>query len=287
MKNKMRNIIYTISFFICLFSYSQFDRSKIPSSGPSPEINLGEPTEYELKNGLKIILVKNSKLPRVFFNLFIDSQPIFEGEKAGISSITSSLIGKGTKNISKDRFLDEIDFMGANLSLSATGAFGSSLSKFFPKLLDMTADGLFNPVFDIEEFTKSKERLIEGIKSDENSVPAAARRVANILAYGKNHPISEYPTEKSINNIEFDDIEKFFKSNFKPNNSYMVVVGDFDIDATIKQIEALFKKWKKGKVTSSKFLSNSATKTAIHFIDMPNAIPVSYTHLTLPTIYSV
>tara|TARA_A200000113_G_C8866707_1_gene355071 strand:- start:429 stop:2513 length:2085 start_codon:yes stop_codon:yes gene_type:complete len=272
MKNKMRNIIYTISFFICLFSYSQFDRSKIPSSGPSPEINLGEPTEYELKNGLKIILVKNSKLPRVFFNLFIDSQPIFEGEKAGISSITSSLIGKGTKNISKDRFLDEIDFMGANLSLSATGAFGSSLSKFFPKLLDMTADGLFNPVFDIEEFTKSKERLIEGIKSDENSVPAAARRVANILAYGKNHPISEYPTEKSINNIEFDDIEKFFKSNFKPNNSYMVVVGDFDIDATIKQIEALFKKWKKGKVTSSKFLSNSATKTAIHFIDMPNAI---------------
>lgn len=268
----MRNIIYTISFFICLFSYSQFDRSKIPSSGPSPEINLGEPTEYELKNGLKIILVKNSKLPRVFFNLFIDSQPIFEGEKAGISSITSSLIGKGTKNISKDKFLDEIDFMGANLSLSATGAFGSSLSKFFPKLLDMTADGLFNPVFDIEEFTKSKERLIEGIKSDENSVPAAARRVANILAYGKNHPISEYPTEKSINNIEFDDIEKFFKSNFKPNNSYMVVVGDFDIDATIKQIEALFKKWKKGKVTSSKFLSNSATKTAIHFIDMPNAI---------------
>ncbi len=272
MKNKMRNIIYTISFFICLFSYSQFDRSKIPSSGPSPEINLGEPTEYELKNGLKIILVKNSKLPRVFFNLFIDSQPIFEGEKAGISSITSSLIGKGTKNISKDKFLDEIDFMGANLSLSATGAFGSSLSKFFPKLLDMTADGLFNPVFDIEEFTKSKERLIEGIKSDENSVPAAARRVANILAYGKNHPISEYPTEKSINNIEFDDIEKFFKSNFKPNNSYMVVVGDFDIDATIKQIEALFKKWKKGKVTSSKFLSNSATKTSIHFIDMPNAI---------------
>ncbi len=272
MKNKMRNIIYTISFFICLFSYSQFDRSKVPSSGPSPEINLGEPVEYELKNGLKIILVQNSKLPRVFFNLFIDSQPIFEGEKAGISSITSSLLGKGTKNISKDKFLDEIDFMGANLNLSATGAFGSSLSKFFPKLLEMASDGLFNPVFDNEEFIKSKERLIEGIKSDENSVPAAARRVANILAYGKNHPRSEYATEKSINNIEFDDIEKFFRSNFKPNNSYMVVVGDFNVDTTIKQIETLFKKWKKGKITYSKFLSNPPSKTAIHFIDMPNAI---------------
>ena len=272
MKNKMRNIIYTISFFICLFSYSQFDRSKVPSSGPAPEINLGEPVEYELKNGLKIILVQNSKLPRVFFNLFIDSQPIFEGEKAGILSITSSLLGKGTKNVSKDKFLDEIDFMGANLNLSATGAFGSSLSKFFPKLLEMASDGLFNPVFDNEEFIKSKERLIEGIKSDENSVPAAARRVGNILAYGKNHPRSEYATEKSINNIEFGDIEKFFRLNFKPNNSYMVVVGDFDVDATIKQIEILFKKWKRGKISYSEFSSNPPTKTAIHFIDMPNAI---------------
>ena len=268
----MRNIIYTISFFICLFSYSQFDRSKVPSSGPAPEINLGEPVEYELKNGLKIILVQNSKLPRVFFNLFIDSQPIFEGEKAGISSITSSLLGKGTKNVSKDKFLDEIDFMGANLNLSATGAFGSSLSKFFPKLLEMASDGLFNPVFDNEEFIKSKERLIEGIKSDENSVPAAARRVGNILAYGKNHPRSEYATEKSINNIEFGDIEKFFRLNFKPNNAYMVVVGDFDVDTTIKQIEILFKKWKRGKISSSEFSSNPPTKTAIHFIDMPNAI---------------
>ncbi len=272
MKNKMRNIIYTISFFICLFSYSQFDRSKVPSSGPAPEINLGEPVEYELKNGLKIILVQNSKLPRVFFNLFIDSQPIFEGEKAGILSITSSLLGKGTKNVSKDKFLDEIDFMGANLNLSATGAFGSSLSKFFPKLLEMASDGLFNPVFDNEEFIKSKERLIEGIKSDENSVPAAARRVGNILAYGKNHPRSEYATEKSINNIEFGDIEKFFRLNFKPNNSYMVVVGDFDVDTTIKQIEILFKKWKRGKISYSEFSSNPPTKTAIHFIDMPNAI---------------
>ena len=272
MKNKMRNIIYTISFFICLFSYSQFDRSKVPSSGPAPEINLGEPVEYELKNGLKIILVQNSKLPRVFFNLFIDSQPIFEGEKAGISSITSSLLGKGTKNVSKDKFLDEIDFMGANLNLSATGAFGSSLSKFFPKLLEMASDGLFNPVFDNEEFIKSKERLIEGIKSDENSVPAAARRVGNILAYGKNHPRSEYATEKTINNIEFGDIEKFFRLNFKPNNSYMVVVGDFDVDPTIKQIEILFKKWKRGKISYSEFSSNPPTKTAIHFIDMPNAI---------------
>ena len=66
---------------------------------------------------------------------------------------------------------------------------------------------MLNPIFDEEEYSKSKDRLIEGIKADENSVTAAARRVTeNILAYGKNHPNSEYLTKESINNIAFNDM---------------------------------------------------------------------------------
>ena len=160
-------------------------RTTIPESGPTPEINLGEPIKYELKNGMKLILVKNNKLPRVFFNLFIDRQPLYEGEKAGISLLTSDLLGKGTKNISKDEFIEKIDFMGANLNLSASGASGSSLSKFFPDLIDLLADGLFNPIFDQDEFAKSLDRFKEGIKADENSVPAAAEELKVFLPMEK------------------------------------------------------------------------------------------------------
>ena len=268
----MKKFLYVAFALFTFISFSQVDRTKIPESGPTPEINLGEPIKYELKNGMKLILVKNNKLPRVFFNLFIDRQPLYEGEKAGISLLTSDLLGKGTKNISKDEFIEKIDFMGANLNLSASGASGSSLSKFFPDLIDLLADGLFNPVFDQDEFTKSLDRFKEGIKADENSVPAAARRVESILAYGKNHPNSEYTTIESLNNIKFDDIEPFFNKNFLPNNSYMVIIGDFDVDSTINQIEKLFKKWKKGKISEEAIKTNSNSKTAIHFIDMPNAI---------------
>ena len=192
---------------------------------------------------MKLILVKNNKLPRVFFNLFIDRQPLYEGEKAGISLLTSDLLGKGTKNISKDEFIEKIDFMGANLNLSASGASGSSLSKFFPDLIDLLADGLFNPIFDQDEFTKSLDRFKEGIKADENSVPAAARRVESILAYGKNHPNAEYTSESSINNISFDDLEPYFKKRFIPNNAYMVIIGDVKAEETKERITSLFGKW--------------------------------------------
>ena len=52
----------------------------------------------------------------------------------------------------------------------------------------------------------------------------------------------------------------------------MVIIGDFDVDSTINQIEKLFKKWKKGKISEEAIKTNSNSKTAIHFIDMPNAI---------------
>ena len=268
----MKKFLYIIFILFTSISLSQVDRTKVPKSGATPEINLGEAVKYELKNGMKLILVKNDKLPRVFFNLFIDSQPILEGEKAGISAVTSDLLGKGTKSTSKDEFIEKIDFMGANLSLSSSGASGSSLSKFFPELLEMLADGLLNPVFSKEEFEKSLDRFKEAIKADENSVPAAARRVENILAYGKNHPNSEYSTSESLENIQFDDVEPFYKKNFIPNNSYMIIIGDFMVEKTIDEIEKLFKKWKKGNSIEYKIKSNINSKTAIHFVDMPNAI---------------
>jgi predicted Zn-dependent peptidase len=268
----MKKFLYIIFILFTSISLSQVDRTKVPKSGATPEINLGEAVKYELKNGMKLILVKNDKLPRVFFNLFIDSQPILEGEKAGISAVTSDLLGKGTKSTSKDEFIEKIDFMGANLNLSSSGASGSSLSKFFPELLEMLADGLLNPVFSKEEFEKSLERFKEAIKADENSVPAAARRVENILAYGKNHPNSEYSTSESLENIQFDDVEPFYKKNFIPNSSYMIIIGDFIVEKTIDKIEKLFKKWKKGNSMEYKIKSNINSKTAIHFVDMPNAI---------------
>lgn len=277
----MKNITYTrFKRYILLaallasnFIYSQVDRSQIPPSGPDPEIKLGQPYEYELSNGLKLIIVENNKLPRASVNLFIDSQSYSSDGKTGIGSITSSLLGKGTKNILKDDFIEEIDFMGSTLSLYTTGAYGSSLSKYFPRILELLADGLLNPVFDEEEFKKEKDRLLESIKENEKSVTSIARRVGDIIIYGKNHPNAEYTSESSINNISFKDLEPYFKKRFIPNNAYMVIIGDIKAEETKERILDLFSKWEKGEViTEDITVNNSFDQTEIHFIDMPNAI---------------
>ena len=273
MITRFTKYILLIALVASNFIFSQVDRSQIPPSGPDPEIKLGQPYEYELTNGLKLIIVENNKLPRASVNLFIDSQSYSSDGKTGIGSITSSLLGKGTKNISKDDFIEEIDFMGSTLALYTTGAYGSSLSKYFPRLLELLADGLLNPVFDLEEFTKEKERLLESIKENEKNVRTIASRVGDIIIYGKNHPNAEYTSESSISNISFDDLEVYFKKRFIPNNAYMVIIGDVNAEETKDRIVGLFSKWEKGKIITEDITVNSSfEQTEIHFIDMPNAI---------------
>jgi predicted Zn-dependent peptidase len=55
----------------------------IPQPTPSapPTIKIGKSNNFELKNGLKVMVVENHKLPRVQFRLSLDNMPYAEGDK--------------------------------------------------------------------------------------------------------------------------------------------------------------------------------------------------------------
>lgn len=271
----MKNIYINFLLLICVgLSYGQIDRTKPPVSGPMPTIELGTPIEFQLKNGLKVLMVENKKLPRVTANLLIDNPPFSGSDKNGIYSMTSSILGKGTESISKDVFVEKIDFMGASLSINAGGAFASSISRFFPTVLEMMADGALNPLFSQDEFEKEKAKTIEGIKSNAKSVGQIARRVENVLAFGKDHPNGKYITEESVNNISLDDVKSFYSENYIPNNAYLVIIGDFNPKKVQKSVKNLFSKWKKAKNVSLKKWTDAkeSKNLTLNFVDVPNAI---------------
>jgi len=190
----MKNKIFTIItlFFISIGATAQLDRSKQPKPGPAPKISLESPTTFQLKNGLKVMVVENHKLPRVAYTLTLDNPPILEGDKSGTSTLLGSMLGNGTTSITKDTFNEEIDFLGARLSFGSQFAFASCLSKYSDRILQLMADAAINPLLTEEEFEKEKEKLIEGLKTEEKSVDAVASRVGPALAYGVQHPYGEF-----------------------------------------------------------------------------------------------
>lgn len=248
------------------------DRTQ-PKPGPAPKINIKKPVSFVLPNGLKVLVVEDHKLPRVSYSLSIDNAPNAEGTKKGVDNLTSSLAGNGTKTISKDAFNEEIDFLGADINFSSNGASASGLSKYSKRILELMAAGCLQPNFTQEEFDKEKDKLIEGLKTQEKSVPAVAGRVENVLVYGKDHPYGEYLTEETINNVSLSDVRTNYATYFVPEKAYLVIIGDVNYKDTKKMVEKLFSSWVKAKAPQQTYSTPSNVQyTQINFVDMPNAV---------------
>ena len=269
----MKKIVLLSAFLIVGLTHAQIDRSKQPKSGPAPEINLESPQQFSLKNGLTVLVVENNKLPRVSIRLSIDNPLLVEGDKAGVRSLLTQMMGKGSKTISKDDFNEEIDFMGARLFFNSNGAVAGSLTRYFPRVLEMMADAAMNPNFLQEEFEKERDILLEGIKSQEKDVKAAARRVENLLSYGAQHPSGEFVNKESVESVSLADIKQWYKKVFLPNKAYLVVVGDVEFKTVKKQITKAFKTWEEGTLAESIFPEPVNAETVeIDFVEMPNAV---------------
>ncbi len=271
MKNR---IILLITTMLITFGVSaQLDRSIQPVGGPTPKIKLDKPKEFKLKNGIKVLVVENHKLPRVSYSLRIDGTPILEGEKAGVLSILGEMLGNGTTSIEKDVFNEEIDYLGANVSIGFRSSFASSLTKHNDRILELMADAIINPLLTVEEFDKTKDQLIESLKADEKSIDAIGSRVGNALSYGKNHVYGEFITEETLNKISYEDVIDFHKKYTYPNSAYIVVIGDVNYKEVKKSITEKFSVWKKAKKVENDVpvLTPNVGLTEVNFIDLPSA----------------
>ncbi|WP_300435073.1 pitrilysin family protein [Christiangramia sp.] len=271
----MRNNILTLAAFLLLSAgvSAQIDRSTMPEPGPAPKVNVDEPETFDLDNGLQVMIVENNKLPRVAISLRFDNPPHTEGAKAGVSGLTGDLLGTGTTTMSKDEFNEKVDFLGARLNFYASGANANTLSKYFPEVLKLMADGIVNPKFTQEEFDKSKARTIDGLKSSEKDVSYNARRVRSALAYGKDHPYGEFSTEETVNAITLADVKSYYSKWFSPKSAYLVIVGDVDEDEVKDLVKKNFSNWKGNAVPEANLPAvSNVEKTEIDFVNMPNAV---------------
>ncbi|WP_339646559.1 pitrilysin family protein [uncultured Salegentibacter sp.] len=261
-----------IACFLTTAAIAQVDRSKQPEPGPAPKINLGQPDEFTLDNGLKVLVVENHKLPRVSASLIIDNKPHAE-EKPATAALVSSLLGTGTENMSKDDFNEEIDFLGANVNFGSESVYASSLSKFFPRVMELMAEGALKPKFTQEEFEAEKNKQIESLKSINKDVGSIASRVSAALAYGANHPYGEFATVENTEKVSLEDVKGFYNNYFKPANAYLVIVGDVKTSEVKKLAKKNFGDWKAGAPKEQDLPKVAkVNETQINLVDMPNAV---------------
>lgn len=268
---------YILSITVCLLfigiTNAQIDRSKRPAPGPAPTINLTTPQSFNLDNGMKVMVVRNTKLPRVRIQLLIDNPLYAAGDKSGVESILAAMLGNGTTSISKNDFNEEVDFLGASINFGSQSGFASSLSKYFDRIFELFADAAMNPLLVEEEFNSEKARILDGLRTQERDVSTISRQVSSALLYGKNHPKGEFTTIQSVENVTFADVKNYYDNFFSPQNAYLVVIGDVEFSKVQALTNLYFANWPAKTVSSFTYSDPSDLPgMQINFIDMPNAV---------------
>ncbi|MFT4536032.1 MAG: zinc protease [Saprospiraceae bacterium] len=257
-------------------------RSGAPTPGEARAIQLGKANSFDLSNGLKVIVVENHKIPRVSYQLSLNNDQILEKDQVGYVAVAGSLMGTGTKTKSKADIDAAIDFIGASLNTSGSGVFASGLKKHSEKLLELMTDVLYNPSFPEEEFQKIKTQTISGLSQTATNADAMAGNVASVLNYGTKHPYGEIQTEEDVNNMTLDNIKSYYNTYFKPNNAYLIIVGDVTPEEAKANAEKYFTSWKSGKIPATNYDAPSDVKgTNVAFANKDGAVQ-SVIRITYP-----
>lgn len=265
-------LIVTLGLFP-LSLLAQVDRSKAPQPSAAPEIKIGQPATFTLPNGLKVFVVQNTKLPRVAATLSFNMDGIVEGDKAGITSMAGSLLRRGTAKMNKAKLDEEIDFLGGNIGTSATGASASSLKNNFPKVMALMSDVVLHPSLPATELEKIRKQTLSGLQAAKEDPNAIADNVVNRLTYGANHPYGDIETEETISNVKLDDIKNYFSTYWKPNNAFLIFVGDITPVEAKTLATQNFGAWVSGTVPKPAYKTPQPTaKTYIALVDRPSSV---------------
>ncbi|MDA0940837.1 MAG: pitrilysin family protein [Bacteroidetes bacterium] len=265
--------LFAMACAVSALSWGQVDRSKAPEAGPAPELKIGTPTKLKLDNGLQVIVVENHRMPAVTWSMTLDYPPFLEGNKAGLTSIVSDMMGSGTEQRTKAQIAEEVEFLGASFRSSATGFFASSLSKHTGDLLRIVSDAILNPTFPEEELEKVKKQVSSGLANTPTSPGDIASNLVAATNFGALHPYGEVMTEESLNEIRRDDLVKYHKTYFRPNVSYLIVVGDITPDEAYAKANAHFGKWFRGDIPYTRIMpAKFPTGNQVRFAGIDGAV---------------
>lgn len=210
-------------------------------------------TTFKLPNGLTVSLMEQHDVPIISVSAVLPAGAIYDHEKAGLASLTAISLKHGTKNFTKTKLDEDLDFLGANVNTYATKEYAGLSSDFASKdkdkVLNIIKEVLLNPTFDSAEFEKEKSRLLVSLAQQKESPKSVIGPYFETLLYG-NHVYANVKNgnKETVGKLTVNDVKNFYKANYKPNEAAICIVGDFKTKDMKAVITKLFSGWEKSVI---------------------------------------
>jgi zinc protease len=208
-----------------------------------PEV---QSTSFELTNGLTLIVAERHSAPLASVQAWCQTGSIHEREwlGAGLTHLLEHLLFNGTERRTSKQISDEIHAVGGYLnaytSFDRTVFWADCPANAVRQAIDILGDMLFCSVLDPETLGREMEivhREFDMCLDDPD-------RVLNYLTFRtafQVHPC-RYPVigiREIFDQLTPDDISRYYRRRYVPNNIFLVVAGDVETDRVRADAEEL------------------------------------------------
>jgi zinc protease len=255
------------------------DRSTAPEPGAPRPYHFPHITRAMLGNGLRVLVAESHNAPLVSMRALVRSGADHDtAATAGLASITADLLDEGAGNRDAIRLAEDVGLLGAALgtgadwdasyiSLDVLARNAEPAASIFG---DVTARATLPP--DGLERVRA-ERLNEIIQQRDEPAAIAGKRFASLLygtgAYGN----SVIGNADSVSRITLDDVQRFYREHYLPNNSSIVISGDVDPQNVIRLVDRVLGNWQRGaELPRPTVTPRSPEVSKIYVIDRPQAV---------------
>jgi zinc protease len=203
--------------------------------------------KYQLKNGLTVLLHPDSSIPSVSIQQWfkVGSKDEVVG-RTGLAHFFEHMMFKGTKKFGKDTWGKFLNGKGAETNAFTsddyTGYYINAPAENLELLLQIESDRMRNLSLDPKDVTSEREVVKEErrMRYDDN-IEGGIREKMNDIMF-TNLPYHWLPIGSMVdlNAASMEDLHKFYKTYYSPNNAVLVVAGSFRNEEAKKLIDKYY-----------------------------------------------
>ncbi|MDN5512140.1 pitrilysin family protein [Acinetobacter sp.] len=203
--------------------------------------------ETTLKNGLKVIIREDHRSPMVMTQIWYRVGSSDEsGNLLGISHVLEHMMFKGTQKVPNDEFTRLSRMYGGRVNASTftnyTNYYQLYPKTYLPMALELEADRMSNLLLRQQDFDPEIKVVMEErrLRTDDNPTALAFERFKWIT-----YPTSHYRQPvighmKNLQNIRLEDVKKWYRDWYSPNNAILIIVGDVNAENALLQVQKYF-----------------------------------------------
>jgi len=200
--------------------------------------------------------------------------------RATACALASGMLMRGTAKHTRAELRDAFERLSANASIGAGGATLEVRRPQLEETLKLVAEVLREPSFPAAEFEELKRAMLtgaEGRRGDPSSI-ADEQLTRYLNPYPKGHwnyPLTTDETVSALKSATLEEAKSCYTDLVGATGAQVVAIGDFDPDALMRELEALFGDWKSPapyKRIPSRFFARDALERTVLTPDKANAV---------------